>query len=106
MNNSSSNKSNHGWPYSVISLVLGISGAVLPIVLWIISDKWWGWREVFGITIYGAVAGLIVGIIFGVQGKNTTRREMAITGIVICSICLFFWVVIVGWLVFITAWGT
>jgi hypothetical protein len=78
---------------TIYSLILGLISITLPFIIlfWQGTGISSGSAEIFllGMIITGTLA--IVGLIFGIKGLKSTRRKLAIAGIVICSISVLFW---------------
>ena len=86
------------------SLILGIISIILPyiIVIWqavVIGGTWrrllWygtglggGSSKLFLLGMVIAWICAIVGLIFGIKGLKSTKRKLAIAGIIICTISL------------------
>jgi hypothetical protein len=92
--------------YSIISLILGIACAVLPIIFFVISNKWLNWKGVFNFFVYLGGPGWISGIILGIKGENTYRRKLAIIGITICTTCLIIWIPVIIWFTINQLWAS
>jgi len=84
---------------ALVSLLLGI----------ILSIYWGGWfigfiklpelRDVM-INSLGGLVGSTLGVIFGVKGLKSSKRNFAIIGIVLCALVLLFSAyMFVGWLI-------
>jgi MFS family permease len=75
--------------YSLTSLILGIISIILPLIL-----IWYGVNFVpslvFLLDIIVAGICAIVGLTFGIKGLKSTRKKLAIAGIVVCAISLLF----------------
>jgi len=87
----------------IISLVIGVFGALTffqPKLLWPIFFPY-GWDTSAAIAlafliggpsfILSAIVGLI-GIILGIKGLKSTKKNLAMTGIVLCGVILLFFI--------------
>jgi hypothetical protein len=83
---------------SISSLAVGISGLVLLILffgnehfflIWVVS-------EVFPYALFLSGAVLIVGIILGKEGMNSSFLGISIAGRVICTLCFIIWCLVTG----------
>jgi hypothetical protein len=83
-------------PYSILSLLFGIPGFVLPLTFFIIDENcirlaWWYSYIQFDPFFVGPLILLITGVIIGVKGLKTARNHLAIVGITASVLGLIFW---------------
>ena len=86
---------------TVYSIILGVISIILPYIIIIIQGTGTshGSALLFLFSMLLALACAIVGLIFGTKGLKSTRRKLAVAGIVLCAIGLIIVIWgLVGWL--------
>jgi ABC-type microcin C transport system permease subunit YejB len=86
---------------AVYSIALGVISIILPYIIVIIQGTGisHGSALLFLFSMLVALAGAIVGLIFGTKRLKFPRRKLAVVGIVLCAIGLIIVIWgLVGWL--------
>lgn len=82
------------------SLILGIISIILSFILFLrVGGLDSGSGLVFLLGMIAAGICAILGLTFGIKGLKSTRRKLAIVGIVVCAITILIWMyMFLGWL--------